>query len=270
MIRVALHFRESELPSVQMSVHFGCFLPRLSADRLFKFHHHSRNVLEPNIAQQMRLLMCFPFFCIQILVLKMRAKDFRWFLVVEIVIFYFFFLIYVASQFYFLLKILGSDTSEGVHQQMDVHVNSWPVTAWWLMLKVLCMLQRLCCTNRFLLFCFVLIFNSILGCWSFLSVALLQFGVYLWLILAIKCFALTRGAWWIYEYFCMGTKGQFLSYFVRKSIWIWWWALLGSSTAGMWHIKITIRQHEYCLRLPKIKGHFAEGARNPASIWCDH
>lgn len=121
-------------------------------------------------------------------------------------------------------------------------------------------------------FCFVLIFNSILGCWSFLSVALLQFEVYLWLILAIKCFALTRGAWWIYEYFCLGTKGQFLSFClqIHLDLVVGTSALLGSSTAGMWHIKITIRQHEYCLRLPKIKAHCTEGAINLASIWCGH
>lgn len=115
----------------------------------------------------------------------------------------------------------------------------------------------------FVLFCSNIYLNPRLL--VLLSVALLQFEVYLWLILAIKCFALTRGAWWIYEYFCMGTKGQFLSYFVNMVVSTS--ALLGSSTAGMWHIKITIRQHEYCLRLPKIKGHCTEGARNPASIW---
>lgn len=58
MIRFALPFRESELPSRQMSVHFGCVLPRLSAGHQFNFHEHSRNGLEPNTARQTRLLMC--------------------------------------------------------------------------------------------------------------------------------------------------------------------------------------------------------------------
>lgn len=79
------------------------------------------------------------------------------------------------------------------HQQTDVHAEQWTFTTGWSTSQSLYMLQRLCCTNSLIPFSFNVSFfcNSLTGCWHF-SVALLQFEVYLLLILAIKCFALPQ------------------------------------------------------------------------------
>lgn len=83
----------------------------------------------------------------------------------------------------FQTKDLGLWYLRARHQQMDVTEPSPPSMS-------LCMLQRLCCTNRLIPFGFkCLSFVTLTGCWPF-SVALLRFEVYLWLILAINCFAL--------------------------------------------------------------------------------
>lgn len=80
------------------------------------------------------------------------------------------------------------------HQQTDVYVEQWTLTTRWSMSQSLCMLQRLCCTNSWIPFSFKCLSFVTTGCLPF-SVALLQFEVYLWLILAIKCFALPWLFW---------------------------------------------------------------------------
>lgn len=106
-------------------------------------------------------------------------------------------------KFYFKLKILGSDNLWGRppangctcltvnlrHQMIHVSLYVGSVVPTDLFFSVL----------NVSFFCNSL---SLIGCWPF-SVALLQFEVYLWLILAIKCFALPWLSCW--EFVCNGS-----------------------------------------------------------------
>lgn len=64
--------------------------------------------------------------------------------------------------FYFELKVLGSDTSEGgTSKRMNVYVEQWTFTTRWSMSQSLCMLQRLCCTNSSIPFSFKCLFSFV-------------------------------------------------------------------------------------------------------------